>query len=185
MAAEHGQDQGQVWLALAEALSAAGQPASARAAYRQAIAAEPGYLPAYGALMDVYIDSVQWKAAEEVLDAARQAAPGSYQVELFAGRLYSAQARWAEAEAALLAAVEKAPGRSEGYFALGNLYTTQARLREAIEMFRRAVQLSPTNDNIYVRFRGVYDRMEFPEVQQENLMRSAYIAAVLEGELEP
>lgn len=185
VAAEHGQDQGQVWLALAEALSAAGQPASARAAYRQAIAAEPGYLPAYGALMDVYIDSVQWKAAEEVLDAARQAAPGSYQVELFAGRLYSAQARWAEAEAALLAAVEKAPGRSEGYFALGNLYTTQARLREAIEMFRRAVQLSPTNDNIYVRFRGVYDRMEFPEVQQENLMRSAYIAAVLEGELEP
>lgn len=185
VAAEYGQGQGQVWLALAEAQAAAGQFASARAAYQQAIAVEPGYLPAYGTLIEVHVDAAQWKTAEEVLAAARQAAPGSHQVEIFAGGLYSEQARWAEAEAALLAAVEKAPGRAEGYFALGNLYTTQARLREAIEMFRWAVQLNPRNDNYFVRFSGVYDRMGLPDEQQANLMRSAYIAAVLGDEIEP
>lgn len=121
-----------VWLRIAGALAAAGDSEGALEAYRSAVEADPGFVPARSALARHLHDERQLQAALEAYEAVLQLAPGHGLARLSRAEILALQGREQEAlqevETALLdlrSARRRDPGQGDGTESGPALYRAQ------------------------------------------------------------
>ena len=130
------------------------------AALKQAIAVEPMYLPAYGALLEAYREpspsssspSMPWRSEQalEIVEMVRLTAPGSHLGHLYEARVQEDLQRWAQAREALKLAMIQAPGLPEAYVAMGQLEQQQGNNEAAANWYRQANDLRPGERAAYL-----------------------------------
>jgi TolB-like protein/DNA-binding winged helix-turn-helix (wHTH) protein/Tfp pilus assembly protein PilF len=148
-----------------------GQPreglAKAAEYFQQAIAADPGYAPAYSGLSDTYrLSAVQRVRPSECMPKAEAAARKALALDetlaeahaSLAGVLYRYNWDWEGAEREFLRSLELDPNYAEGHRAYAVFLMTMRRHDEAIEEARRARDLSPLSAVINVELAGALVR---------------------------
>lgn len=129
---------------LADALSDAGQPAEAEAAYQRAIRLRPGYWPTYMALGVFYLHQQQYAKAEQALTTAETIAPGVPSIYYNLGAVYFNQSRWKDAETQFRQSIELQPN-ALAYSNLGTVLFFQRNYPESARQFEQATRLQPAN----------------------------------------
>jgi DNA-binding winged helix-turn-helix (wHTH) protein/tetratricopeptide (TPR) repeat protein len=120
--------------------------------YKQAVAIDPGYADAWGALALSYRYPVvgpieRLGDPQEVRAAARRALaldPGNVDARLALIMLYPNYRRWQEWEAQLRAFLRDNPDSALGHNRLGWLLLTVGRIEDALKMAQRAIDIDPT-----------------------------------------
>ncbi|UCF20008.1 MAG: tetratricopeptide repeat protein [Gemmatimonadota bacterium] len=120
--------------------------------FRQAIAADPGFAPAYAGLADIYLDlwSSGYLPAEQVLPEARSVAEKALELDETLAEAHTSLAdvleselRLAEAERHHQRALELNPGSAEAHRRYARLLLGLGRFKELVLELRRAVELDP------------------------------------------
>lgn len=133
------------------------RPESARKGieyFKQAIAKDPGYAPAYAGMADCYtwLGVFGWEEARHVMPEARQAAERALQLDetLAAAHVSLGYVKalydwdWPGAEREFKRALALSPGDADVHFAYSVTYLTpQRRLDEALAEIERALALDP------------------------------------------
>lgn len=126
---------------------------------KEAIAQDPGFLPAYAALGSMYVEERRYAEAKKYLQKATTS-PQSYLVHYYYAYVLSREGMAAnglvpkysrESAAAireqLLQSIKLAPGYAPAYYLLGVVDFVSDQTDEALEMAQKAQQLSPSNKN--------------------------------------
>jgi tetratricopeptide (TPR) repeat protein len=134
-----------VQLAVGHIFEAGNNPDQAAQAYGRALAADPGFVPARVANVNVLVR--QGKTDAALVDAQKivQEMPGNASAQLQLGRLYLRKGDWAAAVTALEQAAKLAPDVAEGHARLGTAYQYVRKSPEALASYKRAVELDPGN----------------------------------------
>lgn len=120
--------------------------------FRQAIAADSSYAPAYAGLADIYLDlwSSGYLAVEEALPEARTAAERALALDESLAEAHTSLAdvleselRFAGAEREHRRALELNPGSADAHRRYARLLLGLGRYDELVQQLRRAVQLDP------------------------------------------
>jgi tetratricopeptide (TPR) repeat protein len=124
----------------------------AQLAYGRALAADPGYVPARVAMVNVQIRRGQVDAALTDAQKIVQEMPTSAPAQLQLGRLLLRKGDWAAAVGALEKSAQLAPGVAETHARLGTAYQYTGKRAEALASYKKAVELEPAN----IDFRTTY-----------------------------
>ena len=141
-----------VQVAVGRLFEAQGNLDQAVSAYRRALEADPGYVPARAALIQTQVrrgelDSAQTEAQKLVAEA-----PQSEDAHLQLGRILLRKADYAGACTALDRAVALAPGSGEAFALQGTAYQFTRKTPEALAAYKRAVELAPGNTDYRATF---------------------------------
>lgn len=140
--------------------------------FKQAIAKDPRYAPAYTGMADCYtwLGVFGWSAAREAMPQARQAANRALQLDetLAAAHVSLGYVKalydwdWPGAEHEFKRALELSPGDADAHFAYSVAYLTPLeRLDEALAEIQRALALDPLSPYVITAAGMVYsDRRE-------------------------
>jgi predicted O-linked N-acetylglucosamine transferase (SPINDLY family) len=120
------------------------------AAYRAALADDPGSLMANNNLGQIYIDTGRYAEAEQLLQRAVQTAPKDASVRVNLGVVRQKQARLVAAVADFEAALAIDPANIVGLNSLAGILSAQGRAREAMVYYRLALAL-PARDDAHAR----------------------------------
>jgi TolB-like protein len=128
-------------------------PGIAREHFQAAVAADPGYAPAYAALAQIYVSAVFRGAAplreltrsiEEFAKRALDLDPDLAPAHCALGWVRAFQADWAGAEESFRRAITRNPGLPDGHQAMAMaLLAPQGRVNEAITAMKQALLLDP------------------------------------------
>lgn len=129
----------------AEQLHQSGRLNEAAAAYREAIALEPGDPEMHYNLGSVYLDMGQTEAAVASYLKAQALAPGHPQILLQLGNAYSAQGLPGQAVEAFRQALHLHPGNAAIHFNLGNALRELGQPEQAADSYRMALKLAPSD----------------------------------------
>jgi TolB-like protein/Flp pilus assembly protein TadD len=134
--------------------------AEAEAMFRRAIALDPGFARAHGALAYVHLQCAVLRGPEErqaLLDAALEGARRAVALDdedcmnhCVLGRALVMRSDLEEGIAALELAIQLNPSFAPGYFALGHAMVWSGRAEDAIGLFERAVELSPRDPHLAI-----------------------------------
>jgi tetratricopeptide (TPR) repeat protein len=123
----------------------------AQQSYGRALAADPGYLPARLAMVQVQIRKGQFDAAlNDLQKIAQETNSGPAYLQL--GRIFLRKGDWPGAASALEKAVALLPGSAEAHARLGTALTYTGKRPEALAEYKKAVELEPANTD----FRTTY-----------------------------
>jgi TolB-like protein/Tfp pilus assembly protein PilF len=120
--------------------------------FRQAIAADSSYAPAYAGLADIYLDlwSSGYLAVEDALPEARAAAEMALALDESLAEAHTSLAdvleselRFVDAEREHRRALELNPGSADAHRRYARLLLDLGRYEELVQQLRRAVQLDP------------------------------------------
>ncbi|UCC74645.1 MAG: tetratricopeptide repeat protein [Gemmatimonadota bacterium] len=120
--------------------------------FRQAIAADPDFAPAYAGLADIYLDlwSSGYMPAEQALPEARAAAEKALALDetladahTSLADVFESELRLADAEHHHLRALQLNPGSAEAHRRYARLLLDLGRFEELVSELRRAVELDP------------------------------------------
>ena len=126
---------------------------------KEAIAQDPGFLPAYAALGSMYVEQRRYAEAKKYLQKATTS-PQSYLVHYYYAYVLSREGVSAKGEVSqysrenaavmreqLLQSIKLAPSYAPAYYLLGVVDFLSDQTDEALEMAQKAQQLSPSNKN--------------------------------------
>jgi DNA-binding winged helix-turn-helix (wHTH) protein/Tfp pilus assembly protein PilF len=133
-------------------------------AYKQAVAIDPRYADAWGAMALSYRYPVigpleRLSDPQEVRAAARRALaldPGNADARLAQIMLYTYYRRWQEYEAQLRAFLRDDPDSALGHNRLGWLLLNVGRIEEAVTVLQRAIAIDPTRLVVWVDLAFAY-----------------------------
>jgi DNA-binding winged helix-turn-helix (wHTH) protein/tetratricopeptide (TPR) repeat protein len=133
-------------------------------AYKQAVAIDPRYADAWGALALSYRYPVAGGIArlgdpQEVRAAARRALaldPGNVDARLALITLYPVYRRWQEREAQLRAFLRDHPDSALGHLKLGNLLFNVGRIEDALTEANQSIGIDPTREIAWVLLAFTY-----------------------------
>jgi TolB-like protein/tetratricopeptide (TPR) repeat protein len=120
--------------------------------FREAMAVDPNFAPAYAGLSDIYLDlwSRGYMPAEQALPEARAAAQKALTLDetladahTSLGDVFEAELLFAAAEREHLRALELNPGSAEAHRRYARLLLDLGRFDELVAELRRAVELDP------------------------------------------
>ena len=120
--------------------------------FRQSIAADSGYAPAWASLADVYTRQWNWMyvspaeaeaSGTQAVERALELDPDLAEAHLVLGQLLLSQGSYEEAERATLRALELNPGSGYAHGQYGLLLQLLGRIDESVVEGRRAVELDP------------------------------------------
>jgi tetratricopeptide (TPR) repeat protein len=138
-------DNPNVQNAVGKIFEANGQLEQAAKAYRQALTADPGYGPAFLALIQVELNRGNRQAAID--EAKKRSANGVANPDL--DRLIGDDAVRRQDYTAAIPLLERAtsglPGNADGWALLGRAYQGTGRYADAAQAYRKAVDLAPQN----------------------------------------
>jgi tetratricopeptide (TPR) repeat protein len=117
----------------------------AQGAYRRALEADPGYVPARAALLDIQVRKGELDAALAEAQKLAAASPGSVDVQLQIGRILLRKEDYVNAVGPLEKAAAGAPGLAEAHALLGMAYQYTGQRPEALASYKKAVELAPQN----------------------------------------
>ena len=136
-----------------------GRHAVAERGLKEAIAQDPGFLPAYAALGSMYVEQRRYAEAKKYLQKATTA-PQSYLVHYYYAYVLSREGMSANGEVSqysrenaavireqLQQSIKLAPNYAAAYYLLGVVDFLSDQADEALEMAQKAQQLSPSNKN--------------------------------------
>jgi tetratricopeptide (TPR) repeat protein/enamine deaminase RidA (YjgF/YER057c/UK114 family) len=121
----------------------------AAAAYRQAIALQPGHAGASGNLSVALLGQLRPDEAEKQARSALLASPGSHFLRVRLGIALHALGRFSEAVDCLREACATQPDDVDAQSALGNALSATGALDEGIAAHRRALELRPGTDLVH------------------------------------
>ena len=130
-------------LRLADMLSQQGDPNGAIEEYHAAIQFNSNLAEAYRGLGAVYIDTHQWRHAEDALRASAGLDATNNQTYYWLGRTLMAQRKFSGAEAAFTTATVLNPQDAEAFSDLGLVLMAQSQALEAGKALTRAIQVRP------------------------------------------
>ena len=144
-AAESSTESPAAWVALAR-LQATNQPDQAEATLRRGLALLPNHPRLVTTLAEVLWGRQMakapaqrsWKEVEQLMEAARGAAPGSIELALLKADYYAARGQIDDAIELLQSATAKNPHAPELWLALANAQTRRGSLGQALETIDRA-----------------------------------------------
>jgi len=110
---------------------------------QRAVAVYPEFYEAHLLLGTAFIDTREWKKAEEAFSRAVELKAGSPAGILLLGEVYWRQKRYEEAEKTLLDGLKLDEKSWHGYFTLGRLYWDQGNVPKAGAAIGRSLQLKP------------------------------------------
>lgn len=134
-------------------------------AFRKAVAADPGYAPAWSGLAEALVLLGYYTATPfgEVLPEARRAAERAVSIDPGLGEAHASLAfvaqnerSWDEAQREITKAIELAPGYATAYLRYGAELSRLGRYDEAIAVLERARQLDPASLPIRAAPANVY-----------------------------
>jgi Tfp pilus assembly protein PilF len=133
-------------------------------AYKQAVAIDPGYADAWGALALSYRYPVVGPIArlgdpQEVRAAAKRALaldPGNADARLALITLYPSYRRWQECEAQLRAFLRDHPDSAPGHIRLGWLLLNVGRIEDAVAMAQGAIDIDATQQMAWLELANAY-----------------------------
>ncbi|HYV12504.1 MAG TPA: tetratricopeptide repeat protein [Pyrinomonadaceae bacterium] len=144
---------------LSDLLLHMGRHAAAEKGLKEAIAQDPGFLPAYAALGSMYVEQRRYAEAKKYLQKATTS-PQTYLVHYYYAYVLSREGVSANGEVSqysrenaavmreqLLQSIKLAPNYAPAYYLLGVVNYFSDRIDEALEMAQKAQQLSPGNKN--------------------------------------
>ena len=120
-----------------------GKVEEARAMFRQAITANPGYWLAYDNFGKVLTRQGEVEKAVTLFQQAIRLQPDYADPYINLGKIYGNQGKLAEAMAMFQKAVDINPYMVEAYVNLGKGYANQGNADAAIAMFRKAMEVKP------------------------------------------
>ena len=117
----------------------------AAAAYKRALEADPGYVPARSALLKMQVLRGDLDAA--LIEAGRliKDAPENAEAQLVRGRILLRKGEFGEAVTPLEMAAKFDPQNAEAHALLGTAYQYTRESDNALESYHKAVQLAPQN----------------------------------------
>ena len=144
---------------LSDLLLHMGRHAAAERGLKEAIAQDPGFLPAYAALGSMYVEQRRYAEAKKYLQKATTS-PQTYLVHYYYAYVLSREgvsasgevSQYSRENAALMReqlqqSIKLAPNYAPAYYLLGVVNYFSDRIDEALEMAQKAQQLSPGNKN--------------------------------------
>ena len=145
------------WYSKALALQEEGKPFSEQeACVRKAIAADPQYARAYGALASILGSQGKFAQAEEAVRQALKIRPDSAGMHALLGNFLCFQKKFAEAEKELREAHRLDPDSTRSLSYLGQFYSAQGKWDEAIAFFDKVRLLDPTDAFIHASLGLMY-----------------------------
>lgn len=145
--------------------------------FKQALAADPRFVPAYVGLGRAYLNERPLRNVpvaelgariEPLLTAAEKLRPGLADVDALRGALLAEQGQMQAAEAALRRATQSNPNDSQAFAELGRVYLTAGRPRDALAEWSRAVLLNPLDYVAYTqRCVTLQDLSRFAEAAED------------------
>ncbi|HVR69450.1 MAG TPA: tetratricopeptide repeat protein [Vicinamibacteria bacterium] len=117
----------------------------ATSAYRRALDADPGYVPARSALLKMQVLRGDLDAALIEAGKLTQDAPENAEAQLVRGRILLRKGEFGEAVSPLEMAAKFDPQNAEAHALLGTAYQYTRESDNALESYQKAVQLSPHN----------------------------------------
>ena len=130
-------------LRLAEVLSQQGDPHGAIEEYQAAIQLNFEMAEAFRGLGAVYIDTHEWKKAEQALRKGVELNPQDHQAWYWLGRSLIAQEHVQRAQEAFEIATHIAPTDAETHSDLGLAFMAQGHIHEAEKALKNAIKLQP------------------------------------------
>ncbi len=134
---------------------------TARAHYERAVAIEPAYAQAYAALAAAWLAEIDYGSAvdydtalaraQEAIDRALDAAPGSAEALSVQGLLHIKRHEYDRAREPLRQAIAARPSYAAAHFWLGVTYAFQGRPREAMPHYSVAAELNPLDFQVHTR----------------------------------
>jgi tetratricopeptide (TPR) repeat protein len=151
-----------------------GDRASARAAYRKAIALHPTVALGYVALAQSYNKEGNDQQALSVLDDARKVIPSDFALEYVYGLILLETGQHQAALEPLQTAARLNPAIPEPHFQLGVLYMKTQRWKDAEAEFEQVLKLDPRNAATYSQLSRTYQRLgETAKAQEASKQASA------------
>jgi tetratricopeptide (TPR) repeat protein len=159
---------------------------------RKAVAADPQYADAYGALAAVLGSQGKFEPAEEAARRAVNLEPDSARTRLLLGFTLMFQGNFAQAEKKMREALRFDPDDAEIYARLGECSKEQGKLDEAIALWNEAKQLDPTDAGVRAHLGDAYakkrdrekalrelkeaERLDPEDVSSEQILWQGYAA---------
>ncbi len=131
----------------------------ARKAFEEAQKLAPDNLMAVAQLVDLDIQSKNFDAAAQRVQAQLQKTPQSSAAYLLDGKVHAAQGEWNRAESVLVKALELDPNSSGAYGLLISTYLATNRLPEAIAQLEAVLTKSPNDARALLLSGLIYERM--------------------------
>jgi tetratricopeptide (TPR) repeat protein len=159
-----------------------GRTSDAERYFKQAIALDPGFVPAHASLGLLYVQQRRYAEAKQYLEKAT-ASPQSYMIHYLYAYILSREGvtasgrimEYSRENAAimrtqLLRSIKLAPDYAPSYYllALVNLVTDE-RLDEALEMAQRARQLAPSRTSYSLLLAQIHQRRSDPAAARQIL----------------
>jgi len=135
------------------------KPQAAIAAYREALAADPGMARTAHALAFLLAQDKHYAAAEAALRQSMLAAPGNAAAWFNLGYICDQQQKTAEAIAAFTEAVRLRPKLDRAWYGLGHCHITLHDDAAAVPAFERVIQISPMNWHAWIALGMCYHRL--------------------------
>src|SRR6185369_98192 len=136
-----------------------GRHAVAERGLKEAIAQDPGFLPAYAALGSMYVEQRRYAEAKKYLQKATTS-PQNYMVHYYYAYVLSREGMSANGEVSqysrenaavmreqLMQSIKLAPNYAPAYYLLGVVDFLSDQTEEALEVAQKAQQISPSNKN--------------------------------------
>ncbi|HEY7511925.1 MAG TPA: tetratricopeptide repeat protein [Vicinamibacteria bacterium] len=134
-----------VQVAVGRIFEAANNFDQATSAYRRALEADPGYVPARSALLKLQVLRGELDAALAEAEKLAQAAPENAEAQLIRGRILLRKGDFGGAVGPLEAAAKFDPQNAEAHALLGTAYQYTRESDNALEAYAKAVQLAAQN----------------------------------------
>ena len=143
--------------------------------YRQAIALDPDFEPAYVALATLDKWKNDQNGAIEALTKAVELEREAFRPRLELGAALRRANRLADAEKVLSELADDAPSSSEVHSELGSVYIQQQNLQGALLEWQRAIELDPTNIAVHLNFGALLDSSNQPELAARQFLAATII----------
>jgi tetratricopeptide (TPR) repeat protein len=134
-----------VQVAVGRIFEASGNYDQATSAYRRALEADPGYVPARSALLKLQVLRGELDAGLAEAEKLVKDAPQNAEAQLVKGRILLRKGDFAGAVEPLEQASKFDPQNSEAHALLGTAYQYTRESDSALEAYQKAVQLAPQN----------------------------------------
>ncbi len=122
-----------------------GQKKKAEEDFREVIRRDPGFLPTYGALADMYLADKEWEKAEKVFSDLGQQNDGSKWASYYRGVMAYMRGDLKKAEAQWKDALVKDVNFAQAIHNLGAVSMAKKEYTRALSLFREALDKKPQN----------------------------------------
>jgi tetratricopeptide (TPR) repeat protein len=134
-----------VQMAVGKLFEAGGNLDQAGSAYRKALEADPGFVPARIELLQIQSRKGDLAAAEKEARLIVQAMPQSAQAQLALGRILARKGDWEAAMEPLELAAKALPTVAEAQALAGTAFQFNGQSDDALALYTNAVKLAPNN----------------------------------------